>query len=203
MLELVEYLYTHGVTHLFLDEVHRYLTWVREIKNIYDSYPDLHIVFTGSSLLEINQAEADLSRRLHTYELRGLSFREYLAINGIAELPVYALDDILTSHQQIASSLVSELKLLPHFEKYIQQGYYPFLLETTSADSYYERLRNVINTVIDYDIPAVEKDINYLSSCFIVGEPLYLDDFVRDGNPPTLFVVGNKGGLTEARLVRE
>ena len=161
LLELVEYLYTHGVTHLFLDEVHRYPTWVREIKNIYDSYPDMYIVFTGSSLLEIDQAEADLSRRLRTYELRGLSFREYLAINEVAELPVFALDDILTSHLQITSSLVSRLKLLPHFEKYIQQGYYPFLLETRSADSYYERLRKVINTVIDYDIPAVEKDINY------------------------------------------
>ena len=161
LLEFVEYLYTHGVTHLFLDEVHRYPTWVREIKIIYDSYPDMHIVFTGSSLLEIDQAEADLSRRLRTYELRGLSFREYLAINGVAELPVFALDDILTSHLQITSSLVSGLKLLPHFEKYIQQGYYPFLLETISADSYYERLRKVINTVIDYDIPAVEKDINY------------------------------------------
>jgi len=161
LLELVEYLYTHGVTHLFLDEVHRYLTWVREIKNIYDSYPDMHIVFTGSSLLEIGQAEADLSRRLRTYELRGLSFREYLAINGIAELPVFALDDILTSHMQITASLVSKLKLLPHFEKYIQKGYYPFHLEATSADSYNERLRQVINTVIAYDIPAVEKDINY------------------------------------------
>lgn len=161
LLELVEYLYAHGVTHIFLDEVHRYLTWVREIKNIYDSYPGLHIVFTGSSILEIDQAEADLSRRLRTYELRGLSFREYLAINGIAQLPVLTLNEILTSHLQITTSLVSKWKLLPHFEKYIQQGYYPFFLETSSADSYYERLRKVINTTIDEDIPAVEKDINY------------------------------------------
>ena len=82
--ELVEYLYTHGVTHVFLDEVHRYPTWIREIKNIYDAYPRLHIVFTGSSLLEIDNAEADLSRRLRIYTLPGLSFREYLAINKIA-----------------------------------------------------------------------------------------------------------------------
>lgn len=161
LLDLADYLYAHGVTHLFLDEVHRYLTWVREIKNIYDSYPSLHIVFTGSSLLEINQAEADLSRRLRTYELRGLSFREYLALNGIAQISSVSLDEILTSHIQIASSLVSKWKLLPHFEKYIQQGYYPFFLETVSSDSYYERLQKVINTVINEDIPAVEKDINY------------------------------------------
>lgn len=161
LLDLVEYLYTHGVTHLFLDEVHRYLTWVREIKNIYDSYPSLHIVFTGSSLLEINHAEADLSRRLRTYELRGLSFREYLAINGIAQIPSVSLNEILTSHIRISTSLVSKWKLLPHFEKYIQQGCYPFFLETASSDSYYERLQKVINTVINEDIPAVEKDINY------------------------------------------
>lgn len=158
--ELVEYLYTHGVTHIFLDEVHRYLTWVREIKNIYDSYPSLHIVFTGSSLLEIDQAEADLSRRLRMYQLQGLSFREYLSINNILQLPVLSLENILKDHLQIAASIVDKIKILPLFEKYLQQGYYPFFLETISIDSYYERLLKVITTVIDNDILAVE-DISY------------------------------------------
>jgi predicted AAA+ superfamily ATPase len=133
--ELVEYLYTHGVTHVFLDEVHRYPTWIREIKNIYDAYPRLHIVFTGSSLLEIDNAEADLSRRLRIYTLPGLSFREYLAINKIAQLPALSLEDLLAHHIQTASSITSKLKVLPHFEKYLQQGYYPFFLETTNMES--------------------------------------------------------------------
>ena len=152
LLELVEYLYTHGVNHIFLDEVHRYRGWSREIKNIYDSYPQIHIVFTGSSLLEINNAEADLSRRLRIYSLPGMSFREFVAINKIAELPVFALNDILTNHVHIASSITASFKVLPHFEKYLRQGYYPFFLETNSAESYFDRLQQVVNTVIENDI---------------------------------------------------
>lgn len=155
--ELVEYLYTHGVTHLFLDEVHKYRSWVRELKNIYDDYPQLHIVFTGSSLLEIDHAEGDLSRRLRIYMLRGLSFREYLGITGTAQQPELTLQDLLTGHMQLASSITHSLKVLPHFEQYLRTGYYPFFLETGSEDSYYERLEQVVSTVIENDIPAVEK----------------------------------------------
>ena len=147
LLELTEYLYTHGVTHLFLDEVHRYPNWIKTVKNIYDSYPNLHIVFTGSSLLEIDNAEADLSRRLRTYHLEGLSFREYLAISHIANLDTLTFEDILAHHQQIATSICSKLKILPHFERYVQQGFYPFHLETTSTASYYERIQNVITAI--------------------------------------------------------
>ena len=156
LFELTEYLYTHSVTHLFLDEVHRYPNWITTIKNIYDSYPNLHIVFTGSSLLEIDSAEADLSRRLRTYHLEGLSFREYLAINHVANLETLTFEDVLTHHQQIASGICSKLKILPYFERYVQQGFYPFFLETTSTASYYERIQNVVTTVIENDIPAVE-----------------------------------------------
>ena len=156
LMELTEYLYTHGVTHIFLDEVHRYPNWIREIKNIYDGYPTLHITFTGSSLLEIDNAKADLSRRLRMYHLEGLSFREYLAINKIADILAVSLNEIITNHQQIASQITAKIKVLPHFEKYVQQGYYPFLLETTSLESYYERIQNVISTIIENDIPTVE-----------------------------------------------
>lgn len=155
--ELVEYLYTHGVTHLFLDEVHKYPTWIRELKNIYDDYPKLHIVFTGSSLLEIDHAEGDLSRRLRIYKLHGLSFREYVDITGTARLPVFSLEEILNNHMQLASSITSKTKILPLFEKYFRAGYYPFFLETASEESYFERLQQVVSTVIENDIPAVEK----------------------------------------------
>ncbi|MBE6259561.1 MAG: ATP-binding protein [Prevotella sp.] len=154
--ELAEYLYTHGVTHLFLDEVHKYQGWVRTIKNLYDDYPKLHIVFTGSSLLEIDNAEGDLSRRLRMYTLHGLSFREYLDITGAAHLPVLSLTDILTSHMQLASGITRDFKPLPHFEQYLKTGYYPFFLETASDESFYERLQQVVSTIIENDIPAVE-----------------------------------------------
>ena len=106
--------------------------------------------------MEIDNAEADLSRRLRTYHLEGLSFREYLAISHIANLDTLTFEDILAHHQQIAASICSKLKILPHFERYVQQGFYPFHLETTSTVSYYERIQNVITTVIENDIPAVE-----------------------------------------------
>jgi len=157
LLELTEYLFTHGVTYLFLDEVHRYNNWAKEIKNIFDSYPSLHIVFTGSSLLEIDNAEADMSRRLRTYHLQGLSFREYLAINDMPSLESIGLDDLLERHQQIASGVTSQIKILPLFEQYVQHGYYPFFLETSSPASYYERLQKVVSTIIENDVMAVER----------------------------------------------
>lgn len=156
LIELIDYLYIHGVTHIFLDEVHRYPQWVREVKNIYDSYPRLHIVFTGSSLLEIDNAQADLSRRVRMYHLEGLSFREYLNFKGVANLPKIHLDDILTQHTQKAAEITGQIKVIPLFEQYMKGGYYPFFFETTSQDSYLERLQMVITTIIENDIPAVE-----------------------------------------------
>lgn len=155
--ELVEYLYTHGVTHLFMDEVHRYPNWIEEIKNIYDSYPDLHIVFTGSSLLELDKAEADLSRRLRTYTLHGLSFREYLTLNRIAELPVLTLEEIMKRHVPLAAGMATQTKVLLHFERYVREGFYPFRLEAADEESYLERLRKVVDKVLENDIPAVEE----------------------------------------------
>ena len=90
------------------------------------------------------------------YTLQGLSFREYLDITGTAHLPVFTMQDILTTHMQLASSITHNLKVLPYFEQYIKTGYYPFFLETSSPESYYERLQKVVSTVIENDIPAVE-----------------------------------------------
>lgn len=158
--ELVDYLYTHGVGYFFFDEVHHYLTWIQEIKNIYDGYPDIHVVFTGSSLLEIDNAEADLSRRLRMYHMYGLSFREYLAINGLYEIPAISLEGVLENHTAIASSICAKIKVLPLFEKYMHEGYYPFFLDTVSSESYNERLLRVVSTVVENDMPAVE-DLEY------------------------------------------
>ena len=156
LIELVEYAYTHGVTHIFLDEVHNYPNWIREMKNIYDDFPKLHVVFTGSSLLKVDNSLADLSRRLRMYTLNGLSFREYLAITGVANFPTASLEEILSDHVTLASKITSEITILPHFENYIKAGYYPFFNETNNVESYFEKLQNAINTVITNDIPAIE-----------------------------------------------
>lgn len=117
LIDLVEYHYTHGGTHVFIDEVHKYKQWQDVIKNIYDDYPDLHIVYTGSSMLKIKAADGDLSRRLRSYELNGLSFREYLAFDGVRNYPVMTLDNILANHVSLASDITSEIKILPCFER--------------------------------------------------------------------------------------
>lgn len=153
LLDLAEQAVAAGVTHLFLDEVHRLRGWERQIKNIYDFYPTMNVVFTGSSLLEIDHSVADLSRRLLMYSLGGLSFREYLAFHG-HEFDVVPLDAILYDHQEVAMRIAEKVKVLPLFDKYLRHGYYPFHL-TESMDSYLTRVGNIIGSVIDLDIPAV------------------------------------------------
>lgn len=154
--ELVDYHYKHGGTHIFLDEVHRYPrdNWEQELKNIHDSYPNYKIVFTGSSLLQLNNKVADLSRRVAIYELRGLSFREYLSFTGILEYDTISLDDILNHHVEIASRISSKIRVIGEFDNYVKKGYYPFFL-STSAFTYSQRIERIVQTVIDIDIPAV------------------------------------------------
>lgn len=151
--ELTKQFYTFGGKYLFLDEVHRYPNWAIEIKNIYDSYPDLHIVFTGSSMLEIYKSNADLSRRAITYHLPGLSFREYLSFEKAVEHPAVSLEEILQNHLQISIAITEKVKILPLFLKYLEAGYYPFYKE--SVKMYPIRLQNIVNTVLDSDLPAV------------------------------------------------
>lgn len=153
LIDLAEYHYTHGGTHLFIDEIHRYPNWQQEIKNIYDSYSHLNVVITGSSMLQLEHSIADLSRRCRVYTMQGMSFREYLKLENIADFPVISLEDILQRHTQIASQMTSQVRILGHFDDYICRGYYPFYHE--EGDGMSERLLQVINTVLNEDIPAV------------------------------------------------
>lgn len=154
LIDLAEKAIDQGVTHLFMDEVHRYRGWERQIKNLYDFYPDLHVVFTGSSLLEIDHSIADLSRRCLMYNLPGLSFREYLEFQGIQENPI-KLQDILFDHEALARKIGKDRKIVELFHKYLKHGFYPFYTTETEVD-YWIRVNNMIKAVIDYDIPAVE-----------------------------------------------
>lgn len=158
LLELADEFHAFGGTHLFIDEVHRYPSWSIEIKNIYDSYPALHIVFTGLSILEIYKSNADLSRRAISYHLYGLSFREFLNFETNLDFPIFALDEILDNHMNIVSEITTKLKVLPQLGKYFEYGYYPFYKE--GLKSYGTRLQNVVNIILDNDLPSVE-DIEY------------------------------------------
>lgn len=156
--ELVDQHYKLGGTHLFLDEVHLYprQNWEQEIKNIHDSYPDYNIVFTGSSLLQLNSKIADLSRRVAIYELRGLSFREYLSFRDNGSYPAVSMADLIEHHREIAAETTSQIRVLGQFNQYLKTGFYPFFL-TTSELTYTQRVERIVQSVIDLDIPAVTR----------------------------------------------
>lgn len=153
--DLVEYHYTHGGTHLFLDEVHYYPKWKTLIKNINDDYPGLHVVYTGSSMLKIDSDVADLSRRQLPYTLHGMSFREYLLYEGLAEMEPISLDLLLRDHRRIAEDILSNgMKILPAFGEYLRYGYYPFYKSVYSG--FEIRLQQVVNHVLENDYPIIE-----------------------------------------------
>lgn len=156
IVEFADYHYKHGGTHLYLDEVHLYprSNWEQELKNIYDSYPALHIVLTGSSLLHLNSKIADLSRRVAVYDLRGLSFREYLNFTGNYGLAPINLHNLLNDHRSLASNISSQIRVIGEFEKYLKKGYYPFFLDSSEI-TYDQRVERLVLSVIDIDIPAI------------------------------------------------
>lgn len=145
LVDLADYFVKMGGKHLFIDEIHKYEGWSREIKQIYDSYDDLQIVISGSSILDIYKGMADLSRRFPIYEMQGLSFREYLNLFHGINTPVCSLDEIL-NHKAVLPDVKHPL---PLFKDYLRRGYYPF-----GRDEEYEmELLQVINQTMEVDIP--------------------------------------------------
>jgi hypothetical protein len=145
LVETVDEFAKEGGEQIFIDEIHKYENWSRELKQIYDSHPDVKVGFTGSSVLDIYKGFADLSRRAPIFMMQGLSFREYLQLFHNIEVPVYTMDEVLDLKAKVAD--VNHP--LPLFRDYLQKGYYPF-----AGDSDFEiRLRQVINQTMEVDIP--------------------------------------------------
>jgi len=169
---LAEDFCANGGKELYLDEVHKYPAWSQEIKNIYDDFPKLKIVFTGSSMLQIFSADADLSRRVRHFQLFGMSFREYLIFEGLLKKsqPAYSLETILKNHVSIAQELTKKITPLPAFRKYLQYGYYPYYKEDVAG--YGERVLQTFNTVMESDLPNVESidfySINRIKKLFYI-----------------------------------
>lgn len=150
LLDLAERFQLIGGKHLFLDEVHKYPTWSKEIKEIIDLYPDLKITFSGSSLLQILNADADLSRRVLSYDMEGLSFREYLHFYKGIQLPVRSLDEILSRPDAICEEINKVCRPQAMFEQYLRAGYYPFF--DGEEEEYYSRIENVVSFIIDQEL---------------------------------------------------
>lgn len=145
LVDLADYFVKMGGKHLFIDEIHKYEGWSREVKQIYDSYEDLQIVISGSSILDIYKGMADLSRRFPIYEMQGLSFREYLNLFHGINAPVCSLDEIL-NHKAVLPDVKHPL---PLFKDYLRRGYYPF-----GRDEEFDmELLQVINQTMEVDIP--------------------------------------------------
>ncbi|UNY97879.1 AAA family ATPase [Zhouia spongiae] len=161
LIDLVDHFTKTGGKYLFLDEVHKYPNWSQELKNIYDDFPELKIVFTGSSLLEILNARADLSRRAIVYNLQGLSFREYLVLETGVEFKPLTLPYILQNHDSISEAVLEKIRPLAYFQSYLKSGYYPYHFE--GKESYYLRLREVVNLMLEIELPLLRGvDINYV-----------------------------------------
>ena len=152
--DLVKYHVAHGGTSVFIDEVHYLKDWPRLIKSLYDSFKGLHIAYTGSSILQLKERSGDLSRRQIEYFLPGLSFREYLKLEGVGDFKPVRLEDVLSRHVKIAESVIGKVRVLPHFERYLQGGYYPFYRE--DQVHYGRRLVQVVNQVLERDLPLVD-----------------------------------------------
>ena len=162
LLDLVDDFEKKGGRFLCLDEVHKYPDWSIAIKNLYDDFPKLKIVFTGSSLLEILNARADLSRRAVVYPMQGLSFREFLNMTLRRNFPVVSLQDLLKEHVEIAREINKAIRPLKHFPEYLKQGYYPFFTE--DADLYFQRIGEVANMILEIELPLLRKmEIQYVS----------------------------------------
>lgn len=138
---------------ILMDEVHKYPNWSIEVKNIYDLIPNMKMLITGSSILELEKSKADLSRRILNFDLPELSFREFLGIQHKLNLKNYPLDDIIAHHREIAESLLKEIdKPLFYFKQYLGWGAYPFFKETKYM---HQRLKQTINLIIDFDLPHI------------------------------------------------
>lgn len=143
-----------GGTHLFIDEIHKYQNWSQELKNIRDKIKELKVVASGSSIMDIQKGNADLSRRSVTYNMHGLSFREFVNIELKLNLPVISLKEIFAKHEKIVPELLENFKPLQHFSNYLKFGYFPFYLEGTK--NYHHKLGNILNVVLEQDMALIE-----------------------------------------------
>lgn len=145
LIETANQFVREGGEWLYIDEVHKYEGWSQELKQIYDSHPGLHVFFTGSSILDIIDSEADLSRRVILFDMQGLSFREYLEMFHGIKTPIRSLEDILNGKTEIEGLQHP----IPLFNQYLREGYYPFSKE----GFFQQRLQQVIRLTMEVDIP--------------------------------------------------
>lgn len=188
--------FKQGGQVLLIDEVHKYPNWSMELKNIYDGLPQLQVIFSASSALDIYRGESDLSRRVISYTLPGLSFREYLKISEVGDFPSFSLEDLRNRHRKISQEVISKIRPLPYFEKYLRRGYLPIFVE--GENEYGSKLEQIINTVVDTDLA-------YISSynAGTAAKVKKLLGVIAESAPfkPNVAAISTKLGISRDRIV--
>ncbi|OQX97083.1 MAG: hypothetical protein B6I20_13410 [Bacteroidetes bacterium 4572_117] len=208
---LVEDFVKLGGKVLFLDEIHKYTNWSQELKNCYDRFQELKIVFTGSSILHILKGNADLSRRAVVYEMEGLSFREFINIvtKQKYDFKSYSLDEIIKDHYEIALEITEKIKPFEFFADYLRYGFYPFFLE--SKTSYFKKLLSTIYLVLESDIAYLNnvelrhvqklKRLLYVLSTMVPLQP-NVNKLSRDLETSRLTIMNYMNYLEDGRLIK-
>ncbi len=197
LVDLVADFIRNGGKYLFLDEVHKYQSWANEIKNLYDDYANLKIVFTGSSMIDLHKAKADLSRRAVMYEMHGLSLREFILFDQGLMLPACTLEEILKNHVPICLEINKVTKPIKLFNDYLRYGYFPYFLENRSA--YLQKLAGTIDVVLESDIPGI---INLPMAS--VEKMRLLLSIISEGVPfqPNIYKLSEKTGIARNTIIQ-
>ncbi|MCF6247472.1 MAG: AAA family ATPase [Desulfobacula sp.] len=158
--EIAEEFVNYGGQFLCLDEIHKYPNWSRELKSIYDSFPNIKLIVSGSSALEIHKGSHDLSRRAVVYKMTGLSLREFIELKYHIELPVLDIESILTDHEKHSLEITKKmdpehLKILPIFQEYLRHGYFPYFLEHPDESTYLRTLEQGLHMTIESDLLSI------------------------------------------------
>lgn len=197
LIEVVSALNDLGYRSFYIDEIHRYVHWSKELKNVYDDFTDSKFIVTGSSILEISKGQEDLSRRAVVYPLAGLSFREFLLLEEKVDLPVLTLAEIIQNHATISSDYLDQFELKSSFKNYLNYGYYPFYREGKRV--YHQKLQETTNLVIDSDITPFE-ELNY-TTVRVMKKLLYV---ISQSVPfiPNISKLAEKMGVTRNTILK-
>ncbi len=163
--EIAESFELQGGELLCLDEIHKYENWSQELKSVYDSFPRLKVIASGSSALQIHKGSHDLSRRAIVYTMVGMSFREFLELHYRFDFKAYSLEELLTDHVDIAEHIVDTLaekehRIITLFRDYLKFGYYPYYLSMPNDLLFFQTLKQNINVSIESDLLNIYPSLN-------------------------------------------
>lgn len=199
--------YRNGGKVLLIDQVFKQPDWSRELRRCYDNYPNLQIVFTGSSVMRLKEENPELNSIVKSYNLRGFSFREFLNLQTGLQLKPYSLEEILNNHEEITNQILSKVSPTKYFLDYLHHGFYPFFLEHRNFS---ENLLKTMNMMTEVDILLIKQiELKYLTKIKKLFYLLALEgtkapnisNLAKEINTSRATVMNYIKNLTDARLI--